>query len=194
MKACIVKASAVLAAAAAVLTGCASGTVINTDESPQHSPTSSATPPPPPVNTANLVDATDYMVQVDGRNAYYFSTPSGRWQCAILPRDRAGCESANGLTAGIGITGQPDVMVDGEATTPNAIVVDRENDATFVVLPQSQFATDSAKALPFGKVLAVAGFRCNVQEESGVSCLRELSGKGFTFSADGYTLQYTEVP
>lgn len=194
MKACIVKVSAVLVAASAVLTGCASATVINTEESPQRSPTSSAPPAAPPVNTANLVDAAEYMVQVDGRNSYYFSTPSGRWQCAILPHDRAGCESANGSAAGTGITGEPDVMVEGEATTPNALVVDREHDAAFVVLPQSEFTADSAKALPFGKELAVAGFRCNVQEESGVSCLRELSGKGFTFSADGYTLQYTAVP
>ena len=37
-------------------------------------------------------------------------------------------------------------------------------------------------------------FRCNLQESKGVSCLSEESGKGFTFSADGFTLQYTEVP
>lgn len=189
----IVKASAI-PVVAAVLTGCASGAVINTGETPQSDPTSSSAVAVPPINTASLVDPTDYIVQVDGRTGYYFSTPSGRWACAILPRDRAGCESTNGLSAGVGIADAPDVLVEGEATTPNAIVVDRDHDATFVVLDQSQFATDSAKALPFGKVLAVAGFRCNVQEESGMSCLRELTGKGFTFSADGYTLQYTDVP
>jgi hypothetical protein len=27
-----------------------------------------------------------------------------------------------------------------------------------------------------------------------VSCQSEASGKGFTFSADGYTPQYTDVP
>ena len=43
------------------------------------------------------------------------------------------------------------------------------------------------------KILAAAGFRCNVQE-SGVSCQSETSGKGFTFSAKGYTPQYTDVP
>jgi hypothetical protein len=42
--------------------------------------------------------------------------------------------------------------------------------------------------------LAVAAFRCNVQEASGISCLSEKTGKGFTFSADGYTLQYTDLP
>jgi hypothetical protein len=47
--------------------------------------------------------------------------------------------------------------------------------------------------LRFNRILAAAGFRCNVQE-SGVSCLSETSGKGFTFSAEGYTPQYTDVP
>lgn len=192
MKVCVVKRSAVLVSVTVALAGCTSGAVVNTGETPQPSapPTTS---PVPQLSTAHLVNAGDYATPVNGRTGYYFSTPSGRWQCAILPRDRAGCESANGLSAGIGITGAPDIMVDGEATTPNAIVVDRDHDAAFVVLPATQFALDSAKELPFGKVLAVAGFRCNVQEETGVSCLRELSGKGFTFSGDGYTLQYTDV-
>ncbi|MGV0746345.1 hypothetical protein [Mycolicibacterium sp. XJ870] len=185
------KACAVLVAAAAVLPGCTSGTVINTGDTPQHSPPSSATPIPQ-FGTANLVNAADYAAQVEGRTGYYFSTPSGRWQCAILPHDRAGCESANGES--IGIAGAPEVVVDGEATAANAIVVHRENEAALIVLPQSQFTLASAKALPFGKVLAVAGFRCNVQEETGVSCVRELTGKGFTFSGDGYTLRYTDVP
>ena len=48
--------------------------------------------------------------------------------------------------------------------------------------------------MAFNKILAVAGFRCNVQEQHGVSCLSELSGKGFTFSADGFVPQYTDVP
>ncbi|MFN3007158.1 hypothetical protein [Mycolicibacterium wolinskyi] len=185
--------TAVLVAATATLAACTSGTVVNTGDTPQQTaPPTSA--PVPQFGTANLVNAADYAAPVDGRTAYYFSTPSGRWHCAILPRDRAGCESADGLNSGIGITGAPDVIVDGEPTTPNAIVVDRDHDAAFVVLPQTQFSLDTAAVLPFGKVLAVAGFRCNVQEEHGVSCVRELTGKGFTFSGDGYTLQYTDVP
>ena len=40
--------------------------------------------------------------------------------------------------------------------------------------------------------LAAAGFRCNVQE-SGVSCQSDTSGKGFTFSADGFVPQYTDL-
>jgi hypothetical protein len=52
----------------------------------------------------------------------------------------------------------------------------------------------SAGVLPFNRTFAVAGFRCNIQEATGVSCLSEQSGKGFTFSADGFNLQYSEVP
>ena len=51
-----------------------------------------------------------------------------------------------------------------------------------------------AKVLPFNRILAAAGFRCNVQEVTGVSCLSEFSDKGFTFSPDGFTPQYTDVP
>jgi hypothetical protein len=77
----------------------------------------------------------------------------------------------------------------------NAIVVDRDGDPQFVALDQPEFSLDSgtAKALPFNRILAAAGFRCNVQE-SGVSCQSDASGKGFTFSAEGFTPQYTDVP
>lgn len=188
------KASAVLIAAAAVLTACTSGTVINTDQTPQPNPPASAAPVPE-FGTANLVNAADYAGEVDGRKGYYFTSPSGRFGCAILPRDKAGCQSAGGLAAGLGIAGEPEEIPDGEGgtTTPNALVVD-DDDAGFAALTEPEFFLDTAKVLPFGKALAVAGYRCNVQEETGLSCVRELTGKGFTFTADGFTLQYTDVP
>ena len=40
----------------------------------------------------------------------------------------------------------------------------------------------------------MARFRCNVQEATGVSCVSEDSGSGFTFSAEGFLPTYTEVP
>ena len=193
LRSCIVKGAAVLLTAA-TLTGCSSGAVVNTGDTPQYSP-APATTSAPQYGTANLVDAAEYARRADGRiTGYYFSTPSGRWRCAILPRDRAGCESAAGLTAGVGVADAPEVEVDGRPTAPNAIAVDRDHDAGFVALTESQFADTSATTLPFGKVLAAAGFRCNVQEASGVSCVRELTGYGFTFSGDGYSLHYTDVP
>jgi hypothetical protein len=50
-----------------------------------------------------------------------------------------------------------------------------------------------AKVVAFNRILAVGGFRCNVQE-SGVSCVSDLTKNGFTFSADRYAPQYTDVP
>lgn len=150
----------------------------------------------PEFSTANLVNAADYAAEVNGHTGYYFTSPSGRWSCAILPRDKAGCQSANGLSAGLGIPGEPDEVPDGEGgtTSPNALAVEGKHDAGFVALAESEFSLDTAKELPFGKVLAAAGFRCNVQEDTGLSCARELTGKGFTFTAEGFTLQYTDVP
>lgn len=194
MKACLVRCAIFGAAAASALAGCASGTVVNTDDAASPPP-ASTTAAPPSFGTANLVNAADYALDVNGRKAYYFSTPSGRWQCAILPHDRAGCQPAGGTSA-MAVAGAPEEVPDatGGTAAPNALVIDRDTDAQFVNLAQPEFAQPAAVALPFGKVLAVAGFRCNVQEQSGVSCVRELTGRGFTFSAEGYTLHYTDVP
>jgi hypothetical protein len=193
VKACLVR-CAILGAAASALSGCASGTVVNTDDAASPPPTST-TAAPPAFGTAHLVNAADYALEVNGHKAYYFSTPSGRWQCAILPRDRAGCQPAGG-TSTMAVAGAPEEVPDatGGTAAPNALVLDRDNDAQFANLAQPEFAQSAAVVLPFGKVLAVAGFRCNVQEQSGVSCVREVTGRGFTFSADGYTLHYTDVP
>ncbi|WP_026357202.1 hypothetical protein [Mycobacterium sp. 141] len=185
---------AVLTAAAAALVGCSSGTVVNTGDAPPQIPTPTSTAVPQ-YSTANLVDGSGYATEVDGRTGYYFRTPSGRWRCAILPRDKAGCQSASGLST-IAVTGAPTSVPDGSGgtTAPNAIAVDRDHDAGFIALTEPEFSVDNAKTLPFGKVLAVAGFRCNVQESSGISCVRELTGKGFTFSGETFTPQYTDIP
>lgn len=190
------KSTAVLLAAAATLaTACTSGAIINNDTAASHDAAATTTKPPQ-FSTANLVDASAYLVKADGNSGYFFSTPSGRWNCAILPHEQAGCQLAAGLNAGTGITGAPDTVPDGAggSVRPNAITVDDQHDARFVALTTPTFSASTAKALPFGKVLAVAGFRCNVQQETGVSCVRELTDKGFTFSGESFTLQYTDVP
>src|SRR4051812_6712436 len=186
----------VIAAAATLsLTGCTSETVVNTGEWESSTATStSAAPPLPPTNPALLANAFDFVEHPDGQAAYFFSTPSGRWRCAILPRDRAGCQATGG---GLSIAGAPDTVTDaaGEETAPNAVVIEPEGDARFAAVDPAQLTpADPAKVLPFNRTLVVARFRCNIQEASGVSCLSEQSGKGFTFSADGFLPQYTEVP
>jgi hypothetical protein len=188
-----------LAAAAVVGVGCDSGTVVNTDDARPTTSTSTSAPPPlpdPPNNDA-LANAFAYAApQADGQTAYYFTSPSERWVCAVIPRETAGCQSATGST--IPIKGAPDTVPaqDGTASTPNAIQVGRDADPQFADLdaPGYSLVPGPATVLPFDKVLIVSGFRCNVQEETGISCASEVTGKGFTFSADGYTMQYTDLP
>jgi hypothetical protein len=172
--------------------------VINTGEPPAQpaSGTANTTPSTRPSN-AHLVNAFNFVAHVGDTTGYYFTTPSGKWRCAILAHTKAGCQAAGSWQSGLGITGEPKSVPDaaGRETTPNAIVVDRDGDPQFVALAHPEFWLQQGRAnsLEFNRILAAAGFRCNVQE-SGVSCLSETSGNGFTFSADGFTPRYTDVP
>jgi hypothetical protein len=183
--------TAIAATALFAVTGCTTETVVNTGEWESATATSTSGPPPlPPTNPALLANAFDFVERPNGQAAYYFSTPSGRWECAIVPRDKAGCQPTGGA---LSIAGAPDTVPSaaGEETPPNAIVVEPQGDA----VDGAEFTPpEPAVVLPFNRTLIVARFRCNIQEETGVSCLSEESGKGFTFSADGYVPQYTEVP
>ena len=187
-----------LAVAALAIAGCSDVTVINTGEPPAQTAAAPTSAPSTPPSNVHLVNAFDYVGHVGEITGYYFTTPSGKWRCAILAHTKAGCQASSSWRSGVGITGEPDSVPDaaGQATTPNAIAVDRDGDPQFVALERPEFWLDPgpAKALRFNRILASAGFRCNVQEESGVSCQSETSGKGFTFSTEGYTPQYTDVP
>jgi hypothetical protein len=186
---------AILAAVAGLTVGCVPGPVVNTPDGTRPEPTAVPPAPPTPANNLHLANAYDYFGHSGDHTGYYFTTPSGRWRCAIAPHTWAGCQAASG--SGISIPGAPDTVTDtdGNSTAPNAIVVDNGGDAHFARLGQAEFSPvpGPAKVLKFNRVLDAAGFRCNVQD-TGVSCLSELTVKGFTFSSDGYTLQYTDVP
>ena len=183
--------------ASLALAGCSGATVINTGEPPAQRAAAQTAPPSTPPSNAHLVNAYNYVGHAGETAGYYFSTPSGKWRCAILARTKAGCQASSSWRSGLGISGEPESVADaaGQDATPNAIVVDREGDPQFVALEQPDFWLDPgpANALQFNRILAAAGFRCNVQE-SGVSCQSETTGKGFTFSAEGFTPQYTDVP
>ncbi|KUI26642.1 hypothetical protein AU196_07565 [Mycobacterium sp. IS-1742] len=183
------------ALAVMVLAGCTGPTVVTTEDGGPGSAAPTA-PPPPPLNNANLANAFHFGAPVDGFTQYFFTTPSGRWECAVVPRVQAGCQAAGG--AALSIAGAPESVTDaaGEQVAPTAIVVGRDGDPAFVALDDTPFAppTGTATVLQFNQILAVAGFRCNVQEAFGVSCLSERSRRGFTFSAEAYAPQYTDVP
>ncbi|WP_422746767.1 hypothetical protein ACN27E_04105 [Mycobacterium sp. WMMD1722] len=178
------------------LAGCTTPTIVNNDEprpEPAAQPTTTAAPAR---NSTNLVNAFDYGVPVDGVTRYFFTTPSGRWQCAIVPRVRAGCQAAGG--ADLDFPGTPESVPgpDGEPTAPNVIEISRDGDTAFAAVEGTPFEPEPgpANVLQFNQILAAAGFRCNVQEASGISCLSERSGKGFAFSTEAFTPQYLEVP
>lgn len=186
----------VFSAVAALTAACTAGPVVNTGDS--WTPAGALTPSPSlptPANNLHLANAYDYFARSDDHTGYYFTTPSRRWRCAILTHTRAGCQSVG--TSPIGIAGSPDTVVtsDGASHAPNAIVVDELSDPHFAWVGRTEFASDAgaAKVLGFNRVLDAAGFRCNVQQ-SGVSCLSESTGNGFTFSSDGFTPRYTDVP
>lgn len=176
--------------------------MVNTKETPtpveaQAAPTSTARP-----SNEKLLNAFDYYIPGDSNpgdsNAgYYFITPSGSWRCVIVPLTWVGCQSAKS-PARIGITGAPQTVADdkGQNVAPNAIVARTIGDPAFASMPAAMFKppTGTAKTLPYNKVLAAAGFRCNVQEQVGVSCLSEEAESGFTFAADKFSWQYTDVP
>jgi len=187
---------AVLVAMAALTAACAPGPVVNTgDTSARTEPTASTPAPPTPADNLHLANAYDFFASSGDQSGYYFTTPSGRWRCAILPHTQAGCQSASG--SAMSVPGAPDSVTTaaGKSSAPNAMVIDNTGDAHFAWLQPSEFSPvpGPAKVLEFNRVLDAAGFRCNVQD-AGVSCLSELTVKGFTFSPDGYTLQYNDVP
>jgi hypothetical protein len=188
-----------VATAAVVSTGCSSGAIVNTDDAATPAQATAPAAPSSSKRPSNdhLANAFDYAAHpADGATAYYFISPSKRWVCAIFPRKTAGCQSSTG--SAIAVKGAPTSVPGPQATgtAPNAIKVDRAADAQFASLDTPGYALvpGPATVLPFDEVLVVAGFRCNVQAASGISCLSEMTGKGFTFSADGYTFQYTDLP
>ncbi len=176
--------------------GCGSPTVTDTGEPWTPAQTASPTPELPAHRTNHqLADAAEFYVSGPGQKAYHFTTPSGRWQCAIIPHTSAGCQPTGG--SALSITGAPDQVPgpDGEPTAPNTVLIDRHGDARFVTADTDSYTVSPGPAatLPFGQVLMVAGFRCNVQEATGISCGSETSAQGFTFSPDGYLPVYTDV-
>lgn len=189
------------ACAVAAVAGCGSPTVVNTGE--PWTPIESPAPPPqlPQYSTnSRLADASEFYVVAGAAKSYRFATPSGRWHCEIVPHTSAGCRPAT--SSRLSITGAPTEVPgpDGEPAAPNTIIIDAGNEVRFIDAAEPAASESDAESapevatLPFGEVLMVAGFRCNVQEATGVSCGSESSGKGFTFSADGYTSNYTDVP
>jgi len=185
----------IVAVALLAATGCSSPISVSNDTNQQLPPAPAPTSSTRPSND-KLVNAFDYYARTDEDNAgYYFVSPSGSWRCVIVPRIWAGCQSSGG---GLGVAGAPQTVTDdaGQSVAPNSILIRTEGDPQFASVKADLFKppTGAAKKLPFNKILAAAGFRCNVQQEAGISCVSEETNQGFTFSASGASWQYTDVP
>ena len=64
------------------------------------------------VDSAHLANAFEFVGYKNDQAAYYFATPSGRWQCAILPREKAGCQATGG--GALSVAGAPDTVPDAD--------------------------------------------------------------------------------
>lgn len=160
-------------------------------------PASTATQAP-----TNLVNANDYLALSEGTRGYYFVTPSGKWRCAIVsfastPPAMAGCQPGDNTQPSIGVPGAPASVPSpiGSTAAPNAIQIKQGQDPQFAYRGQADFwriPTEATKVLDYGSTLDAGGFQCNVQQ-AGVSCKDNSTGKGFTFSDQGYEWTYTPV-
>lgn len=139
-------------------------------------------------------DARAYFANSGGINGYYFTTPTGRWHCAIIvggDPHMAGCQPATNTGAGIGVKGAPTVESNysHKQVPPDTILIERGSEPRFAVLRQAVFrlAPQEAKVLPYNTSLSADGFTCTARD-SGVSCADDASRKGFTFSTEGFSM------
>ncbi|MFT4200508.1 hypothetical protein [Gordonia sp. (in: high G+C Gram-positive bacteria)] len=115
--------------------------------------------------------------------AYYFTTPSGGWKCAISTKDGyAGCKGRLPADA-------PSVSGGGVASIhPNNAMVRRGSRATLGFTSDTSLSAPSpARVLGYGQVLSVGGYTCSVDAATGVSC--DAGQHGFTVSTTGYRLR-----
>jgi len=75
-----------VAVAMLAIAGCSGERIVNTSESPAQIARAPSTAAPTPSSNVHLVNAFDYVAHVGEVTGYYFTTPSGKWRCAILAR------------------------------------------------------------------------------------------------------------
>ncbi|MCJ0894833.1 hypothetical protein [Rhodococcus sp. ARC_M5] len=125
---------------------------------------------------------------------YYFSSPSGKFECgiAILESSIAGCHGPLPESA----PEVPGSGASGTAVKPNSVQLIAGSPAKFESLGDPKFHRfdGPAAALPYGEMLTVAGsgstngLRCTVDEQTGVTCTDQV-GHGFTVSDEDFDLR-----
>lgn len=153
-------------------------------------PTSTTVAPTSPA--AAQAKPQDYAGKAPGW--YYFSSPSGKFECgiAVLESSIAGCHGSLPDSA-------PEVLgsgASGTAVKPNAVQLIAGSPAKFESLGDPKFHRfdGPATALPYGEVLTVPGsgstngLQCSVDEKTGVTCSDQV-GHGFTVSNEDFDLR-----
>lgn len=145
----------------------------------------STTPTRTPATSTSVAVAAD-PAAYEVRGGHYFTSPSGKWSCAILTISDpvAGCHGPIPKKA-------PDApRGDGSPAHPNTVLVAKGSPARFQHRGDPAYTpTDGkAKVLPYRETLTVAGMSCSVSKASGVTC-RDNQGHSFTISASTFQLQ-----
>ncbi|WP_230592452.1 hypothetical protein [Rhodococcoides fascians] len=167
---------------------------------PRSTPSSTPASTTPPTSTtatptssaAAQANSTDYAGKAPGW--YYFSSPSGKFECgiAVLNTSIAGCHGSLPDSA----PKVPGSGASGTAVKPNAVQLIAGSPAKFESLGDPKFHRfdGPAAALPYGEVLTIPGsgstngLQCSIDEQAGVTCTDQV-GHGFTVSAEDFDLR-----
>uniref|UniRef100_UPI001F1B4238 hypothetical protein n=1 Tax=Rhodococcus sp. BS-15 TaxID=1304954 RepID=UPI001F1B4238 len=154
--------------------------------------TPTSTTPAPTSPAAAQAKPQDYAGKAPGW--YYFSSPSGKFECgiAVLESSIAGCHGSLPDSA----PEVPGSGASGTAVKPNAVQLIAGSPAKFESLGDPKFHRfdGPAAALPYGEVLTVPGsgstngLQCSIDEQTGVTCSDQV-GHGFTVSDDDFDLR-----
>lgn len=161
----------------------------------------SALPKPEPQAAPNVDASTfwysGYSTTTGHNSGFFFESPSGKWQCAILEEffggAGVGCESAAGGVMPVkGAPLVPAADIPENLVPPSSIVMKPNGSPEFIRLGQPYLVRPESPTpkLGYGQNLTALGFTCNTQE-IGISCRNDRTGQGFTFSTGGYKFEYT---
>lgn len=186
--------------AALVLTGCGGSSDASSQASATSTSSASATteattpppitttealpppPPPPPAPTTTEVPTTTLTdVEFERNESYYFTSPSGGFQCGIIKlpnRTEAGCQ---GVTAPI-----PPKPESCMVSWGNGIRVENEGEGAFMCSGGLVYTSGDEGGDPVlspGSELSKLGYTCSTTAKD-VTCTNDETTHGFTVASD----------
>ena len=170
-----------VAIAAVVLLGGGSGAPGESPTTPVAGTTTSASPttPVPGATTGASPSAPVMSADRPGGTDQRFATPSGNIVCDI---------TADGARCGIASLAQKPAPVDGcDGSVGFVYVVDASGKVDVPCVPKKDLPKKAGKdvnVLGYGQKSAAYGFTCT-SEESGMSCVDDVTGTGFSLARAG---------